>query len=132
MIQDFRFACRQLVKAPGFALAAIFVLALGIGANAAVFSLVNTMLFAPPGYARANELVQIFSQDKESKKFSGLLLSNLNRYSHAEFGFSREKERRVKSSLYTLHPELIEFKSEDILSILRLCSRNHLRYGSVT
>jgi len=31
MIQDFRFACRQLMKAPGFAIAAIFVLALGIG-----------------------------------------------------------------------------------------------------
>ena len=53
MIHDFRFACRQLMKAPGFAIAAVLVLALGIGANTAVFSLVNTMLFAPPGYARA-------------------------------------------------------------------------------
>src|SRR5256885_11361236 len=68
MIQDFRFACRQLMKAPGFAIAAIFVLALGIGANTAVFSLVNTMLFAPPGYARAHELVQVFSQDKKNPK----------------------------------------------------------------
>ena len=68
MIQDFRFACRQLMKAPGFAIAAIFVLALGIGANTAVFSLVNTMLFAPPGYARAYELVQVFSQDKKNPK----------------------------------------------------------------
>jgi predicted permease len=68
MIHDFRFACRQLIKAPGFAIAAILVLALGIGANTAVFSLVNTMLFAPPGYAQPHELVQVFSQDKKNPK----------------------------------------------------------------
>jgi hypothetical protein len=56
------------MKAPGFAIAAVFVLALGIGANTAVFSLVNTMLFAPPGYARPTELVQVFSQDKKNPK----------------------------------------------------------------
>src|SRR5438128_6516700 len=68
MIHDFRFACRQLIKAPGFAIAAILVLALGIGANTAVFSLVDTMLFAPPGYAKPHELVQVFSQDKKNPK----------------------------------------------------------------
>src|SRR5437868_6623696 len=68
MIHDFRFACRQLIKAPGFALAAILVLALGIGANTAVFSLVNAMLFAPPGYAQPHELVQVFSRDKKNPK----------------------------------------------------------------
>ena len=50
MIQDFKFAVRQLVKAPGFTISAVIVLALGIGANTAVFNLVHTMLFAPPGY----------------------------------------------------------------------------------
>ena len=68
MIQDFRFACRQLIKAPGFAIAAILVLALGIGANTAVFTLVDTLLFAPPGYAQPHELVQVFSQDKKNPK----------------------------------------------------------------
>jgi predicted permease len=68
MIQDFKFAVRQLVKAPGFTLAAVMVLALGIGANTAVFSLVHTLLFKPPEYAQPNQVVQVFSQDKKSPK----------------------------------------------------------------
>jgi predicted permease len=72
MIQDFRFAFRQLIKAPGFTFAAVLVLALGIGANTAVFSLVNTLFFAPPAYAKPHEMVQLFSQDKKDpKKFRG-------------------------------------------------------------
>src|SRR5256714_110988 len=72
MIHDFRFAFRQLIKAPGFTFAAVLVLALGIGANTAVFSLVNTLFFAPPAYARPHEMAQLFSQDKKDpKKFRG-------------------------------------------------------------
>src|SRR5215475_9174398 len=72
MTHDFRFALRQLIKSPGFTFAAVLVLALGIGANTAVFSLVNTLFFAPPAYAKPHELVQIFSQDKKDpKKFRG-------------------------------------------------------------
>jgi len=48
------------------------VLALGIGVNTAVFSLVNTLFFAPPAYAKPHEMVQLFSQDKKDpKKFRG-------------------------------------------------------------
>src|SRR3954463_14191696 len=72
MIQDFRFAFRQLIKAPGFTVAAVLVLALGIGANTAVFSLLYKLFFAPPAYAQPHEMVQLFSQDaKDPKKFRG-------------------------------------------------------------
>src|SRR5216684_244541 len=72
MIRDFRFAFRQLFKAPAFTIAATTVLALGIGVNTAVFSLVNTLFFAPPAYVKPHELVQLFSQDKKDpKKFRG-------------------------------------------------------------
>src|SRR5213082_773612 len=72
MIQDFKFAFRQLFKAPGFTIAAVLVLALGIGANTAVFSLVNTLFFAPRAYGKPYEMVQLFSQDKKDpKKFRG-------------------------------------------------------------
>jgi predicted permease len=66
MISDFRFAFRQLRKSPGFTAAAVTVLALGIGVNTAIFSLVNAMLFQPPAYERPSEIVQVFSQDKKN------------------------------------------------------------------
>jgi putative ABC transport system permease protein len=68
MINDFRFALRQLWKSPSFTVAAVTVLALGIGANTAIFSLVHTMLFQAPGYARPTEIVQLYSQDKKNPK----------------------------------------------------------------
>jgi predicted permease len=72
MVQDLKFAVRQLFKAPGFTIAAVTVLALGIGVNTAVFSLVNGLFFAPPAYAKPHEMVQLFSQDKKDpKKFRG-------------------------------------------------------------
>ncbi len=68
MLQDFRFAFRQLRKSPGFTAAAVTVLALGIGANSAVFSLVNTMLFQPKPFTEPEQVVQLYSQDKKNPK----------------------------------------------------------------
>ena len=72
MIRDFKFGIRQLFKAPGFTIAAATVLALGIGVNTAVFSMVNALFFAPPAYMKPHEMAQLFSQDKKDpKKFRG-------------------------------------------------------------
>src|SRR5437867_4029635 len=70
MMRDFKFAFRQLLKAPAFTIAAVTVLALGIGVNTAVFGLVNTVFFAPPAYIKPHEMVQLFSQDKKDTKKS--------------------------------------------------------------
>jgi len=61
-IQDLRFGARTLVKKPGFTLIAILSLALGIGPNTAIFSIVYATLLAPPPYPDPDQLVLVWSQ----------------------------------------------------------------------
>ncbi len=59
MLQDLRYAIRQLVKAPGFAAVVILTLALGIGANTAIFSVVEAILLSPLPYPDSGRIAQV-------------------------------------------------------------------------
>ncbi len=67
LLQDLRFAFRRLIKSPGFAVVAILSLALGIGANTAIFSLVNMILFRPLPVPEAERLVAINASGKDGE-----------------------------------------------------------------
>ncbi len=62
LLQDLRYAMRQLLKSPGFAATAILVLALGIGASTAIFSAVNPILFEPLPYPQASRIAMVWER----------------------------------------------------------------------
>lgn len=70
LMQDVRFALRQLAKNPGFAAVAMLSLGIGLGANTAIFSLVNALFFVPLPAADRERLVAVYTSDFSGPRFS--------------------------------------------------------------
>src|SRR3954463_14237607 len=65
MITDLRFALRQLFKSPGFTALALITLALGIGLNTAIFSLVNDLFLRGLPFKEPDRIIHLYAQSKE-------------------------------------------------------------------
>ena len=79
LLQDVRFGFRQLLKKPGFAALAIISMALGIGANTSIFSLVDTVLLRPLAVKEPSQLVELYGTMHNGAGLVAAVVSQLQR-----------------------------------------------------
>ncbi len=116
MVQDFRFAFRQLLKTPGFTAVAILTLALAIGVNSAVFALINGVVLKPVVPVRPNEVVNVFTarqnashdyrqfsynEYRELRQNGGDVFADVAALEFAVAGIGREHEMRRSFAFLT-------------------------------
>ncbi|MBX9604035.1 MAG: ABC transporter permease [Bryobacteraceae bacterium] len=98
---DVNYAIRVLRKSPGYIAVAVLTLGLGVGANTAVFSIINTLLFRPPVAERPQELVQLYQTSQNSDI---RMLQEYEPWNYADYTDVRD-ENQVFSDvmLYNVH-----------------------------
>ncbi|TMP94482.1 MAG: FtsX-like permease family protein, partial [Verrucomicrobia bacterium] len=94
-MQDFKFAFRQLIKAPGFTAIAVLTLALAIGVNSAIFALINGVVLRPMAPVRPNEVVNVFNCRQNANH-------DYRQFSYNEFRDMRENNGEVFADLAAL------------------------------
>ena len=87
MLTNFQYALRTLFKSPGFTIVSLLTLALGIGVNTSMYSLMNTLLFASAPFPRAESIVTLNGQTPEAEfiNFSVFEIAELRAHSAAAF-----------------------------------------------
>ena len=120
LIQDLRYGIRTLSRSKGYAGAASLTLALGIGANAAIFSVFNALMFRPLPVRDAHELVVVASVDQHAPDGFPHGLSYLDSLDYAAFD-------EVLQDLATYTPFIVSLSVDDVAerSFVELVSANY-------
>ena len=116
MIQDFKFATRQLVKTPAFTAVAVLTLALAIGVNSAIFEMINSVVLRPMVPVRPQEVVNVFNcrqnanhdyrsfsynEYRELREHGGDLFADVAALEFAVAGIGRDHEMRRSFAFLT-------------------------------
>src|ERR1700683_507438 len=130
--QDIRFAMRTLTRWPGFTLIAVFTLALGIGANTAIFTVVNAVLLRPLAFKDPSQIVLV----EEKSQFPTITTSYQNYQDWRDQSHSFESMQASCATALTLtgmgEPELLSARYAPagffpLLGIQPIAGRNFLR-----
>ncbi|HET6890577.1 MAG TPA: ABC transporter permease, partial [Pyrinomonadaceae bacterium] len=114
LIRDVRFAIKNLLKRPGFSAVVVLTLALGIGANAAIFSVVNHLLFRPLPYTEPDRILTLW----ENNTKEGIARDDV---SPANFLDWRDRQQSL-SDLAFANPSSLDYLSGEEPEVLRAAS----------
>ena len=133
LLQDIRFGFRQLMKQRGFAVLAIISLALGIGANTSIFSLVDTALLRPLAVQEPSQLVELYGTLHNGTDWSLQSYLNYKDYRYRNTVFSRLFVYRVTVSSLTVNNSsqrvwgyLVSGNYFDVLGVKPMLGRSFL------
>src|SRR5436309_405471 len=112
LLQDIRYALRGVRRRPAFAIVAVIILALGVGANTSIFTLINAVILKPLPVSKPEELV-LFDDLPDEGSFTGdPWPGRWRRFSYSAYGYFREHDRSFQ--------ELSAFRSGESRVSVRL------------